>query len=176
MSGEASSLIESGALIELGVVGAPFGVRGWVKLRSHTDPPERLLEHRSLQLRLGGAWRAYRIEASGRSGGQLTVKLVGVEDRDAAAALKGAMIGVPRSELPPREDKDFYRADLIGCEVTNLEGERLGVVSHFVEIPAHALMVVRGEQEYWVPAVPQHLRRVDLQARRIIVDWDAATR
>jgi 16S rRNA processing protein RimM len=176
MSGEASSLIESGALIELGVVGAPFGVRGWVKLRSHTDPPERLLEHRSLQLRLGGAWRAYRIEASGRSGGQVTVKLVGVEDRDAAAALKGAMIGVPRSELPPREDKDFYRADLIGCEVTNLEGERLGVVSHFVEIPAHALMVVRGEKEYWVPAVPQHLRRVDLQARRIIVDWDAATR
>ena len=176
MSGEASSLSESGALIELGVVGAPFGVRGWVKLRSHTDPPERLLEHLSLQLRLGGAWRAYRIEASGRSGGQLTVKLVGVEDRDAAAALKGAMIGVPRSELPPREDKDFYRADLIGCEVTNLEGERLGVVSHFVEIPAHALMVVRGDREYWVPAVPQHLRRVDLQARRIIVDWDAAAR
>jgi 16S rRNA processing protein RimM len=176
MSGEASSLIESEALIELGVVGAPFGVRGWVKVRSHTEPPERLLEHRNLQLRLGGNWRAYRIDASGRSGGQLTVKLAGVEDRDAAAALKGAMIGVPRSELPPREDKDFYRADLIGCEVTNLKGERLGVVSHFVEIPAHALMVVRGEKEYWVPAVPQHLRRVDLQARRIIVDWDAATR
>jgi 16S rRNA processing protein RimM len=176
MSGEPSSLIELGALIELGVVGAPFGVRGWVKLRSHTEPPERLLEHRRLQLRLGGAWRAYRIEASGRSAGQLTVKLIGVEDRDAAAALKGAVVGVPRSELPPRDDKDFYRADLVGCEVTNLAGERLGVVSHFVEIPAHALMVVRGEKEYWVPAVPQHLRRVDLQARRIIVDWDAAAR
>jgi 16S rRNA processing protein RimM len=166
---------EPSLLIELGVVGAPFGVRGWVKLRSYTEPPDRLLEHRILQLRLGGAWRPYRIEASGRSGGQLTVKLVGVEDRDAAQALKGAQIGVPRSELPPREDKDFYRADLIGCEVMNLEGKRLGVVRHFVEIPAHALMVVRGEKEYWVPAVPQHLRRVDLQARRIIVDWDAAT-
>jgi 16S rRNA processing protein RimM len=176
MSGEPSSLIEFGALIELGVVGAPFGVRGWVKLRSYTEPPERLLEHRSLQLRLGGAWRPYRIEATGRSGGQLTVKLFGVEDRDGAEALKGAMIGVPRSELPPREDKDYYRADLIGCEVVNLAGERLGVVQHFVETPAHALMVVRGEKEYWVPAVPQHLRRVDLQARRIIVDWDAATR
>ena len=176
MSDEPSSLIESGALIELGVVSAPFGVRGWVKLRSYTEPPERLLEHRSLRLRLGGAWRPYRIESSGRSGGQLTVKLAGVEDRDGAEALKGAMIGVPRSELPPREDKDFYRADLIGCEVLNLQGERLGVVRHFVEIPAHALMVVRGEKEYWVPAVPRHLRRVDLQARRIIVDWDAATR
>jgi 16S rRNA processing protein RimM len=168
MSGEPSSLIE------LGIVGAPFGVRGWVKLRSYTDPPDRLLEHRSLQLRLGGVWRAYRIETSGRSGGQLTVKLIGVEDRDEAQKLRGAAVGVPRSELPERSEKDFYRADLIGCEVVNLKGVRLGVVQHFVEIPAHALMVVRGEQEYWVPAVPQHLRRVDLQARRVIVDWDAA--
>ncbi len=163
---------ESSALIELGIVGAPFGVRGWLKLRSYTEPPDRLLEHRSLQLRLGGAWRAYQVEASGRSGGQLTVKLMGVEDRNEAQALRGAPIGVLRSELPARAAKDYYRADLIGCEVVNLEGVRLGVVQHFVEIPAHALMVVRGEQEYWVPAVPQHLRRVDLQARRVVVDWD----
>ena len=168
MSGEPSSLIE------LGIVGAPFGVRGWIKLRSYTEPPDRLLDHRSLQLRLGGAWRPYRIEASGRSGGQLTVKLVGVENRDEAQALRGAPVGVLRSELPPRSDKDFYRADLIGCEVLNLKGVRLGVVQHFVEIPAHALMVVRGDQEYWVPAVPQHLRRVDLQARQVVVDWDEA--
>src|ERR1035441_601100 len=105
MSGEASSLIESEALIELGVVGAPFGVRGWVKVRSHTEPPERLLEHRNLQLRLGGNWRGYRIDASGRSGGQLTVKLAGVEDRDAAAALKGAIIGVRDMPNQPLDDE-----------------------------------------------------------------------
>ncbi len=163
---------ESPALIELGAVGAPFGVRGWVKLRSYTEPPERLLQHRDLQLRLGGEWRPYRIEASGRSGGQLTVKLVGINDRDAAQALRGASVGVPRSDLPARAEKDFYRADLIGCEVVNLAGVRLGTVQHFVEIPAHALMVVRGEREHWVPAVPQHLRRVDLQARQVVVDWD----
>jgi 16S rRNA processing protein RimM len=163
------------ALIELGVVAAPFGVRGWVKLSSYTEPPERLLEHRRLQLCLGGEWRPYTVEASGRSGGQLTVKLEGVADRDAAQALRGATIGVPRGELPEREAKDFYRADLIGCEVVNLAGTRLGVVSHFVETPAHALMVLRGEREYWVPAVPRHLRRVELEARRVVVDWDAST-
>jgi 16S rRNA processing protein RimM len=81
---------------------------------------------------------------------------------------------VPRSELPQRDDKDFYRADLIGCEVVNLAGVRLGKVQHFIETPAQVLMVVRGEQEYWVPAVPQHLRRVDLQARQVVVDWDDA--
>lgn len=163
---------ESPALIELGVVGAPFGVRGWVKLRSYTEPPERLLQHRDLQLRLGCDWRLYRIEASGRSGGQLTVKLVGINDRDAALALRGSPVGVPRGDLPARAANEFYRADLIGCEVVNLAGVRLGILQHFVEIPAHALMVVHGEREHWVPAVPQHLRRVDLQARQIVVDWD----
>ncbi len=165
---------ESSALIELGVVGAPFGVRGWGMLRSFTDPPERLMQHRTLQLRVGGSCAAYQIEATGRSGGQLTAKLSGVDDRDQAQGLRGAQIGVPRSELPQRDDKDFYRADLIGCEVVNLAGVNLGSVRHFVETPAQVLMVVRGEQEYWVPAVPQHLRRVDLQARQVVVDWDDA--
>jgi 16S rRNA processing protein RimM len=166
---------EASALIQLGIVGAPFGVRGWVKLRSHTDPPERLLEHRNLQIGRQGAWRTYRIEASGRSGGALTAKLAGIEDRDQATALRGAQICVPRVELPRSDAKEFYRADLIGCEVVNLAGIGLGVVQHFIETPAQVLMVVRGEREYWVPAVPPHLRRADLQARRVVVDWDAAT-
>lgn len=176
MSGESSSLIE------LGVVGAPFGVRGWVKLRSFTDPPERLLQHRKLQLSVGGSWKEYSIEASGRSAGQLTAKLTGVNDRDQAQGLRGAKVCVPRSELPQRNDKDFYRADLIGCEVQNLAGVRLGQVAHFVETPGQALMVVRGAhelrgtEEYWVPAVPRHLRRVDLGARLVVVDWDEGAR
>jgi 16S rRNA processing protein RimM len=164
---------DASALIQLGFVGAPFGVRGWVKLRSHTDPPERLLEHRRLRIGRGEVWKDYRIEASGRSGGALTAKLAGVEDRDQAQALRGAEVCVLRSELPQRDDRDFYRADLIGCEVVNLDGVNLGVVQHFLESPAQVLMVVLGTQEHWIPAVPQHLRRVDLQARRVVVDWNA---
>ncbi len=164
---------ESSALIQLGIVGAPFGVRGWVKLRSHTDPPERLLEHRSVRIGRGADWVLYRIEASGRSGGALTVKLAGVEDRDQARALRGADVCVARSELPQRDAKDFYRADLIGCEVVDLQGTELGVVQHFIETPAQVLMVVRGEREFWIPAVARHLRRVDLQARRVVVDWSS---
>ena len=163
---------ETSALIQLGFVGAPFGVRGWIKLRSHTEPPERLLEHRQLHIGQGTVWQSYRIEASGRSGGSLTVKLAGIEDRDQAQALRGAQVCVPRSELPQRDDRDFYRADLIGCEVVNLDGTSLGNVQHFIESPAQVLMVVRGTREFWIPAVPQHLRRVDLQARRVVVDWN----
>jgi 16S rRNA processing protein RimM len=127
-----------------------------------------------LRIGQGSVWQDYRIEASGRSGGALTVKLMGVEDRDQAQALRGAQVCVLRSELPQRAAQDFYRADLIGCEVVNLDGIGLGIVQHFIESPAQVLMVVRGAQEFWIPAVPRHLRRVDLQARRVVVDWHAA--
>lgn len=162
---------DSPALIELGQIGAPFGVRGWVKIRSFTDPPERLLTHRVLQLGRGGSWTAYAIEATGRSAGQLTAKLSGINDRDQAQGLRGAQVCVARGELPQRDDKDFYRADLVGCEALDLDGVRLGSISHFLETPAQVLMVVRGTREHWIPAVPRYLRRVDLQARRVIVDW-----
>ncbi|HUX73730.1 MAG TPA: ribosome maturation factor RimM [Steroidobacteraceae bacterium] len=166
---------EPAPLVELGAVTAPYGVKGWVKVRSDTQPAERLLEYRCLRLLQGGSAQVYRIEASGQSGGQLTLKFAGVSDRNQALGLSGASICVPRSELPARADRDYYRADLIGCGVVNLGGEELGTVAHFVETPAHAVMVVRGAKEYWVPAVPKHLRRVDLQARRLLVDWvDAA--
>jgi ribosomal 30S subunit maturation factor RimM len=58
--------------------------------------------------------------------------------------------------------------------VVNLAGRYLGKVRHFVETPAQVLMIVRGDEEFWVPAVPLHLRRVDLTARRVVVDWDDA--
>jgi 16S rRNA processing protein RimM len=166
---------QSSALIQLGFIGAPFGVRGWVKLRSHTDPPERLLDHRTLRIGHDGAWQNYRVEASGRSGGALTVKLTGIEDRDQAQALRGAQVCVPRSELPPADDRDYYRADLVGCAVVSLEGLELGIVEHFVETPAQVLMVVRGAREHWIPAVPQYLRQVDLTARRVVVNWDGTS-
>jgi 16S rRNA processing protein RimM len=163
---------DSPSLVEMGCVGAPFGVRGWVKVRSYMDPPERVFEKRRLQLLRQGATETYAIESTGRSGGQLTAKLAGVDDRDRATALRGAAIVVPRADLPPSSAQDFYRSDLLGCEVVNVAGRRLGVVDHFIETSAHALMVVRGEAEFWVPAVPQHLRRVDLGLRRVVVDWD----
>jgi 16S rRNA processing protein RimM len=170
MSGEAS------ALIQLGAVGAPFGVRGWCKVRSDTDPPEALLDYPVWNLEFRNECREYEVQSSGRTSGQLTVKLRGVDDRDVAASLTGASILVRRELLPPRGEKEFYRVDLIGCEVETSTGKKLGTVQYFVETPAHALMVVSGPagggSEVWVPAVADHIRRVDLKARRVIVEWD----
>jgi 16S rRNA processing protein RimM len=160
--------------IELGRIGAPWGVKGWVHIETYTDPPEGLLEYRQWVLRLGTGERVTRRLVEGRPhSDRLVARLEGIEDRDRAAALTGAVIEVDRAELPPTGDREYYRADLIGLKVTNLESVGLGSVGYFVDTPTGPMMVVQGEREYWVLATPKHLRKVDLAAGLILVDWPA---
>lgn len=159
------------ALIELGAIGAPFGVRGWVKVRSYTDPPDRILEYPVWSIGGGGGHESYTVLESGRSGGQITARLAGVEDRDAAARLRGAAILVQREQLPALREGEYFRADLVGFEVCDLQGRVLGKIEYFVDTPAHALMMVTGRQRTLIPAVRPHLRRVELVERRVVVDW-----
>jgi 16S rRNA processing protein RimM len=100
-------------------------------------------------------------------------RLEGIEDRDRAAALTGAVIEVDRAQLPPTGEREYYQADLIGLPVRNLEGVQLGKVSYFLETPTGPMMVIQGERAYWVPAVPKHLSKVDLAEGWIVVDWPA---
>ena len=105
--------------------------------------------------------------------GKLVARFDGVADRDAAAALRGATIEIERSHLPPPRDREYYRADLVGLRVRNLEGVELGRVGHFVDAPTGPLMVVQGPDapEHWVPATPEYLRKVDLASGWIEVSW-----
>ena len=162
--------------IELGRIGAPFGIKGWLHVESHTDPAERLLRYPQWALRLASGERLTRRVAEGRRHAEgLVAHLEGVDDRGAAAALTGAVIEVDRAVLPRLAEREYYRADLSSLRVRNLEGAELGTVSHFVDAPAGALMVTReaGGREHWVPAAPPQLRRVDLAAGEILVDWPA---
>ena len=172
--------------VELGRIGAPFGLAGWVHVSSYTEPAEALLEYREWALRpQGSERRTYRLVEGQLHAERLVVRLEGIESRDAAALLTGAWVEVERAELPPTGDREYYRADLIGFEVENLEGVALGRVAYFIDAPAGAVMVVEeGEgadaatreasrKEHWVLANPTHLRRVDLAAGRILVDWPA---
>ena len=160
--------------IELGRIGAPYGIRGWTHIESHTDPPERLLEYRHWVLRFANGERLTKAVAAGRAhGGGLVAQLEGVESRTAAVRLTGAVVEVERAALPPLGEREFYRADLVGCHVRNLAGADLGTVSHFVDAPRGAVMVTVASdgREHWVRAAPPHLHRVDLAAREIVVDW-----
>jgi len=161
--------------IVLGRIVGLFGVRGQLKVQSYTDPPEGLLKYAQWWLELPGGQIEQRGLREGRRGGRgLVVSLENVGDCDTARTLVGAQIQVARRELPKPGKGEYYRADLIGLRVVNEQGVELGRVAHFLEMPAHAVMVVRGEAEHWLPVTTQHLRRVDLEAGEIRVNWDPA--
>ena len=162
--------------IELGRVGAPFGIKGWVHVESYADPPEGLLRFREWVLKLAnGERRPLRVLEGRPHAAGLVALLEGIDDRDGAAALTGALIEVERAALPRLAEREYYRADLVGLRVRNLEGAELGTVSHFVDAPTGAVLVARaaGGQEHWILAAPPYLRRVDLAAGEVLVDWPA---
>jgi 16S rRNA processing protein RimM len=103
----------------------------------------------------------------------LRVRLEGITDRDAALGLSGWWVQIARSDLPPLEEGEHYRDDLVGFEVANSEGVLLGKVDYFADLPAGTVMVVKGEREHWVPTSPQHLLKIDAAEKRLTVDWPA---
>ena len=161
-------------LVEVGRLGAAHGVRGWLRVQSFTDPPQRLFEWRRWMLQPeGGATREMKVQDARPQGNGWIAKFEGVEERDAASRLVGQMVLVEREELPPTQGREHYRSDLLGFEVKNLEGALLGVVDHFVDTPGNAVMVIRGAREYLVPVTQQHLRQIVVSDRTLIVDWPA---
>ena len=155
-------------LVEVGRLGAAHGVRGWLRVQSFTDPPQRLFEWQRWRLQSG---TEVNVLESRPQGNGWIARLEGIEDRDAAGRLSGQLVLVDRGELPATTAREYYRADLVGFEARNVEDVLLGVVDHFIDTPGNAVMVIRGTREYLVPMSAQHLRSVDQQARRLIVDW-----
>lgn len=165
-------------LVVMGQVLTPYGVRGWVKVRPYTQSQGTLLSFRTWWLRpvRGTDWQALP-HLDGRVHSDTVVaQLGGVDTREAALALKGWDIGVPRAEMPEPAGDEIYWADLVGLDVVNREGVALGTVSGVTEHGAHPLLKVArptGEAgpERLIPYVPAHVVGIDLAARSIDVDW-----
>ncbi len=153
--------------IEVGRLGAAHGVRGWLRVQSFTDPPQRLFEWK----RWFVCDREMKLLEARPQGNGWVALLEGVVERDAASRLTGQMVLVEKDLLPPTTGREHYRDDLVGFEAKNLEGALLGVVDHFVDTPGNAVMVIKGAKEHWVPVTTQHLRSVDKDARLLVVDW-----
>jgi 16S rRNA processing protein RimM len=111
-------------------------------------------------------------------GAEVVARLEGVDDRDAAALMKGMLVAVPREELPKAKKDEYYWTDLIGLSVVNTEGIQFGAVKELLETGANDVLVVKGEegeakQERLIPFIRQVILDVDLKGRTIKVDWGA---
>lgn len=159
------------ALVAVGVVARPHGVRG--ELRVHRLNPEStlLFESSTVTLRQGDASRVVSVERA-RMGpkGMVLMTLGTVVGRESADALRGAEVCVPRSALPPTDDDEWYFIDLIGLSASGEGGEALGTIVDVVEYPTITCLCVRdGEDVREVPMIPPYLVDVDLDEGRVVL-------
>ena len=163
------------ARILLGRIHGAFGVRGEVKLESFTEPLSAILRYQPWTLRDAQGRERTLEGARGRETAKgLVATFPGVEDRDAAEALRGSEVWAPRSALPPARPGEYYWVDLEGLRVANTEGVELGTVSHLFSTGANDVLVVQGERERMIPFLePDYIVTVDFDAGRVTVDWDA---
>ena len=158
----------------LGRIHGAFGVRGEVKLESFTDPVRGILRYQPWMLRRADGSETPVEGATGRETAKgLVATLPGIDDRDAAEALRGAELWVPRSVLPPPRPGEYYWVDLEGLRVANVDGVDFGVVSHLFSTGANDVLVAKGDRERLIPFLePDYIRSVDFEAGLVTVDWD----
>lgn len=155
----------------LGYVAAAHGINGWVRIHSLTEPREAIFEYQPWLL--GESLQEVRVRQGQIHGKRLIALLQDTDDREQADALVHRRIAVYRDQLPELPADEYYWTDLLGLSVRLEDGRELGVIENMLATGANDVMVVRGERERLIPFVPGHyVKRVDLDARTVIVDWD----
>ena len=162
-------------MVVVGRVAGAHGVGGLLRVVSFTRPAENLLSYSPWSLLRGGTWREVALcaEAPRRHDNGFLCHVDGVADREAAVALRGALIGVPESALPESGPDEYYWRDLIGLDVTTVAGHPLGRVENLMATGANdALVVSDGASEKLIPFIASVIKDVDLDRSVIVVDWE----
>ena len=164
-------------LVLVGYVADAYGIRGWVRIRPYSADADALLYAKTWWLDKPALRDVDMLQAKVH-GEDVVAELMGVADRNAAEALKGAAVQIRRSHFPPLSDNEFYWVDLIGLAVENLQGESLGSVVGLMDNGAHPILraqaVVAGAdkpKEWLIPFVDQFVKTVDQAGKKITVDW-----
>ena len=164
----------AGARVCLGVVTGAHGVRGLVKIKSFTEVPEDLTAYGDLTDE--SSLRRFSVTVTGKAKDALLARIAGVEDREAAQALRGTKLMVERAALPAIEEPEtFYYADLVGLAVEDPAGRLLGRVKAVMNHGAGDLLEIEpapevGRATLLVPFTKAAVPRVDLEAGRLVVE------
>ncbi len=165
----------------VGRVSGLFGVSGWVKVYSYTEPREFIVSYRNWFIGSDKSWQPYEVAEGKRHGKGVIVRVSGIADRDQAAELVGSDIAVDRDAFPDSGKDKYYWIDLIGLNVATVDGRELGKVAGLMETGANDVLVVeeivegaaKAERQRLIPFVTgEVVRDVDLDGGRIVVDWD----
>ncbi len=160
-------------MVVMGRISAPYGVKGWVKIHPFTETIDSLLDFPVWHLGDGETWRESRVIEAAVHGDSVVASLDGCLGRDAAEALKGLQVAVPRGSLPDAHEDEYYWSDLIGLRVVGKDGVELGVVQGMIETGANDVLDVKGDARHLIPFVSDYIVEVDLKNGLIRADWGA---
>lgn len=172
--------VDPDKLIVLGRVSSVYGVKGWVKIYSYTEPMDRILDYGQWMLNRDGQWNLVTVDKGRSHGKGMVAHFEGCDDREHAREYCGAEIAVPRDRLPELPEGEYYWFELEGQTVVTEQGVILGKVDYLMSAgSSNDVLVVKGDadsidrQERLIPYVPDlYIKEVDLDLGRILVDWD----
>ena len=150
----------------LGVVAAPHGVRGLVRIKSFTDDPMKVAAYGPLSDEAGK--KVYRVEALSAARGAVLARIEGVADRTAAEALRGLRLYVERNALPDAGEREWYEADLIGLAAVGRDGRDWGKVVAFHDFGAGSMMEVSGGA--MLPFTDEAVPEIDVEGGKVVID------
>lgn len=159
--------------IIVGRIGSAFGVQGWLKINSFTDPPENILQYSPWQIQSKQSWITINIADSKVQSNKIIIKLNDCNTPEQAKLYANSVIAIWRDQLASLSDDEFYWSDLEGLSVINEKGVNLGIVDHLISTGANDVLVVKGEKDYLIPYIPgMYIIQVDLHEKKILVDWN----
>ena len=158
----------------MGRIVGPFGVQGWLKVKPFTEEVHGLAQFPRWLVLTAQGWMEMGVEDFEVHSKGPVAKLAGCDDREAAHALRGADVAVTRQALGEADEGTLYWVDLVGLDVVDEGGKALGVVEGLFEAGDTSVLVVKsGAAQRLIPFVPDYVKAVDREARRITVDWKA---
>lgn len=162
----------------MGRIGAPWGIKGWVKLFSFADPPENLLDYHSFYIQGPAGLQVLEFDEMKEHGQGFVGHIKGCDVRELTGGFTGKELLIAKQELPELEE-GYYWHQLEGLRVVTVSGQDLGTIQHLLETGANDVMVVQGDessvdkQERLLPYVQdQVVKEVDLARQTMLVEWD----
>lgn len=183
-AGNAGSPIDERHLRVVGRVTGVYGIKGWVKLQSYTDPVTNLLNMEPCYLKTPRGWQEFEFDEGKAHGKGLIVHPLGCNNRNDAELISKAELAVPDDAFVALEEGDYYWYELENLAVWTVDAagapaQLLGHVDHLLETGSNDVLVVTPDaqsidtRERLIPYRPGPVvKKVDLVARQILVDWD----
>jgi 16S rRNA processing protein RimM len=156
----------------VGKIGAPYGVKGWLKVTSFTKTIPDILTFNPWYLDDKQGWKRIEIDAGREHGKGIVIKFTGFDTPEQARLLTGKSIAIQRLQLPVLKKHEYYWSDLEGLTVINQHNETLGKVIYLIETGSNDVLIIKGEKDVAIPYLPDVITRVDLKEKVIHVNWE----